>query len=267
MNVQAPIRILIVEDDEALVERFSLTAADFPDVQLLGAVNSVPEALDFVRRIPIDFVVLDLELANSHGIQFLNAILNGEVESPPHVIVMTVVTGPATLNDVHAKRVERIFWKGEDSFIQAGPQAVLEYIREIAPFCAAPSPPKPQSGLNETLLRLEVEDELARYGATMGTKTTNYTVDAIIELAKLPQGYVNLKEDIYPKVMARRKAKYKNVVNGIKYCVTAMWDKLPKEGLSEAYTPFVNEAKGMGAQKQVLLFFANRIRTKRARSA
>ena len=84
MNVQAPIRILIVEDDEALVERFSLTAADFPDVQLLGAVNSVPEALDFVRRIPIDFVVLDLELANSHGIQFLNAILNGGISATCH---------------------------------------------------------------------------------------------------------------------------------------------------------------------------------------
>lgn len=249
MNVQTPQRILIVEDDESLVEQFITAADDVSEVAVLGTVKSVPEALDFIQKTSVDFVILDLELSNSHGIQFLNSILNGMVESPPHVIVITVVTGLGTLNDVHAKKVERIFWKGEDSFIQAGPQIVFEYIQEIAPFCDTPCLPRPRNELSESEFRIEIEKDLSGYGAAMGTKSSDYTVDAIVELTKLPPGYVNLKEDVYPKIMAKRGAKYKNVVNNIQYCITAMWDNLKMEHLAEAYTPKVDESKRDGGAK------------------
>lgn len=61
------IRILIVEDDPTLRERFAAIVSSCPDFELVAAVGSCAEARHAIQRQPIDVLLCDLGLPDGDG--------------------------------------------------------------------------------------------------------------------------------------------------------------------------------------------------------
>lgn len=76
MVIEHVLNVFVVEDSKLIVDRIRDLLSEVSGTALLGNVQSVSEALDFIRINPPDVVILDIHLGNAgqNGIDLLFAI-------------------------------------------------------------------------------------------------------------------------------------------------------------------------------------------------
>jgi DNA-binding NarL/FixJ family response regulator len=67
------IRLLLLDDHILFRESLSRLLASEPDFEMVGHFGSAAEALEVLGRIPVDVILLDFDLGEDHGSQFLSA--------------------------------------------------------------------------------------------------------------------------------------------------------------------------------------------------
>jgi two-component system, OmpR family, response regulator len=82
-----PLRVLLVEDSDLLVQRISELVADLPNVELAGTAASECDAIAALQRGEIDVVILDLQLQVGSGFGVLRTM--NRWASRPSVIIFT----------------------------------------------------------------------------------------------------------------------------------------------------------------------------------
>ena len=88
---QTAIRILLVDDHQIFLTGLQLLIEREPDMIVVGTASNRAEALALMQEHP-DIVLLDLDLGNESGIDFLPQLI--EPEEPPRVIIVTGVPDP-----------------------------------------------------------------------------------------------------------------------------------------------------------------------------
>ena len=88
---QTAIRILLVDDHQIFLTGLQLLIEKEPDMIVVGTATNRAEALALMQEHP-DIVLLDLDLGNESGIDFLPQLI--EPEEPPRVIIVTGVPDP-----------------------------------------------------------------------------------------------------------------------------------------------------------------------------
>jgi DNA-binding NarL/FixJ family response regulator len=68
-----PIRLLLLDDHILFRESLSRLLASEPDFEMAGQSGASAEALDMLMRKPVDVVLLDFDLGEEHGSQFIAA--------------------------------------------------------------------------------------------------------------------------------------------------------------------------------------------------
>lgn len=81
------IKVLLVEDSIVLTERLRESLAEYPQFEIIGAVDTEEDTLRIVERRRIDLLLLDLHLKQGTGLGVMRA-LAGRSRSP-HIIVLT----------------------------------------------------------------------------------------------------------------------------------------------------------------------------------
>ena len=68
-----PIRLLLLDDHILFREGLSRLLASEPDFEMAGHCGNSAEALEMLRRVPVDLILLDFDLGEDHGSQFIAA--------------------------------------------------------------------------------------------------------------------------------------------------------------------------------------------------
>src|SRR5579862_6666067 len=68
-----PIRLLLLDDHILFREGLSRLLASEPDFVMVGHCGASAEALALLLRQPVDIVLLDFDLGEDHGSQFISA--------------------------------------------------------------------------------------------------------------------------------------------------------------------------------------------------
>jgi DNA-binding NarL/FixJ family response regulator len=80
-------RVYIVDDSVKLRKRFYELLSDVDNVQVIGQAGNADQALDEIRILKPDTVLLDIQLPGKNGIQLLGEIK--ELQPEIMVIIMT----------------------------------------------------------------------------------------------------------------------------------------------------------------------------------
>jgi len=72
-----PIRLLLLDDHVLFRESLSRLLASEPDFEMVGECGTASEALERLKRHPVDVVLLDFDLGEEHGNQFISAARRG----------------------------------------------------------------------------------------------------------------------------------------------------------------------------------------------
>ena len=85
-----PLRVFLVEDSAVLRERLAESLGSLSGVQIVGTSDTEESAVNALRSLQCDVVVLDLQLKQGNGFNVLKAIRHSEsVEHKKVVVVLT----------------------------------------------------------------------------------------------------------------------------------------------------------------------------------
>ncbi|MEV5510759.1 response regulator [Streptomyces orinoci] len=82
-----PIRVLVVEDDPVAADAHALYVGRVPGFTVAGVAHSVADAAQFLKRAPVDLLLLDFYLPDGHGLRFLRSLRSAGHGA--HVIAVT----------------------------------------------------------------------------------------------------------------------------------------------------------------------------------
>lgn len=78
------IRCLLVDDEKLALELMEDNVMKVPYLKLQGKCKNAMEAMEFLRKEPVDLIFLDIQMPGISGIQFLNSLTNA-----PMIIMVT----------------------------------------------------------------------------------------------------------------------------------------------------------------------------------
>ena len=78
-------RVLIVDDSEALVQRLTSRLREVVGVEIVGHAGNFPDAVLEIRRAKPDVVVLDIRMPGGSGIDVLESLKN---DKPLPIVIM-----------------------------------------------------------------------------------------------------------------------------------------------------------------------------------
>ncbi len=81
-----PLRLLLADDEPLALRRLRLALQAIPDVEIVGAANDGAQAIDAMRELRPDVVLLDIKMPLANGFEVANAI---EESGGPTVIFVT----------------------------------------------------------------------------------------------------------------------------------------------------------------------------------
>jgi len=144
-SAQAPIRVLVVDDEPLAREKIRGMAADDPELRIVGECTNGAEAIEAVQTIRPDLLLLDVQMPEVGGFAVLEALKD---EGLPPVIFITAYDHYAVRAfEVHAldyllkpfdrerfraamERAKRQIRRDDGSHIDARIIALLEQMRE-----------------------------------------------------------------------------------------------------------------------------------------
>lgn len=240
------IDILLVEDDKNMCEAFEFCIQKKKQFRLAAQTGKQHEGLELLRKGKMGVVILDLELDEGDGINFLTDMNELGIEKPL-VVVITNSRSEITLECIRAKGVDFICQKCNESY---SPEMVLSIIEQTYPFRRRQVSTQMkvisyQQSQEKIYQKNRIEEELAYLGFKINSRATGYLVDAIQYIAFERKELDCEMKEIYSIVAEKNKTKDVNVEKAIRDNIERTWIKTKPERL-EKYYPYPT-SKGSGA--------------------
>jgi DNA-binding NarL/FixJ family response regulator len=85
--MSAPIRVVLVDDQQLVRAGFRMVIDSQPDLTVVGEAGDGAAAVDLVRRTPADVVLMDIRMPGTDGIAATEQVT--ALPEPPRVVVLT----------------------------------------------------------------------------------------------------------------------------------------------------------------------------------
>lgn len=89
--MNSALRLVLVEDEQVLREHLILRLQKMPGIEVCGEAESGAQALEVIRRTPVDCVLLDLQLPDMNGLEVMS-ILRSEQSHVKFIILSAYCT-------------------------------------------------------------------------------------------------------------------------------------------------------------------------------
>lgn len=244
--MEQAIEILLVEDDKNMCEAFEFCIRRKKQFHLAAQTGKQREGLELLRKGKMGVVILDLELDEGDGINFLKDMKELGIEKPL-VVVITNSRSPITLECIRAKGADFVCQKSNESY---SPDMVLSIVEQTYPFRNKTISPQMkvisyQQSQEKVYQRNRIEEELAYLGFKINSRGTGYLVDAIHYIAYEKREQDCEMKEIYSVVAKKNNTRDVNVEKAIRDNIEKTWTKTTPETL-ERYYPYP-VSKGSGA--------------------
>jgi DNA-binding NarL/FixJ family response regulator len=120
-----PIRILVVDDSEAIRQAVRACIEEHAELEVCGEAENGSVALDMVRKLHPDIVVLDLMMPGMNGIEVAREI--GARASRTRMIMFTANVCEGLLREAQDVGISRVIAKSSDAVASH----LLAAIREV----------------------------------------------------------------------------------------------------------------------------------------
>ncbi len=242
---QTNIRIMVVEDEPEVREEYRLLIERRNMLQLVAETDRQEDALKLLESIPIDALILDLELPQGSGILLLEKLEMMPVEKP-FIAVVTNVVSKVVYDTIRRMGVDYICTKGNADFSLEVPLSIIEI---SAPYrqrreSAGSMSRKLNTHTRRDLYRRSVERELFRMGFPAKMLGTRYCQEGILYFAMSEKTEISMTKDLYPYIASKHQTNIKNVEKDIRIAIEKVWTEQDIRDLREMYPCEWNEKSG-----------------------
>ena len=254
------IEILLVEDDKNMCEAFDFCIRGKKGFHLAAQTGKQCEGLELLRTGKMGAVILDLELDEGDGINFLNDIKELGIEKPV-VIIITNNRSDITHACLRANGADFICPKYNEDY---SPEKVLSVIKLLYPFRRKDASPQMkvisyQQSQEKIYRRNRIEEELAFLGFKINVRSTGYLIDAIQYVAFETKDPDCEMKEVYSVVAKKNNTKDGNIEKAIRDNIERTWTKAKPEDLERYYPYAVSKGSGTPTNMEFVKNMARKI--------
>ena len=112
-NIEKPMTLLLIEDNEFEVNSFKEYLKNINDAQLIKYTNSSYDGIEYAKTYMPEGIILDLELHNGEGsgIKFLEELQELNLDFKPLIVITTNVSSDIVYDHIRKLGADFIFYK------------------------------------------------------------------------------------------------------------------------------------------------------------
>lgn len=261
-NMTKKLRVLIADDDKDFANSLTATIATRDDLEVIGTACDGLEAVEMIKVVEPDVVILDVIMPNLDGIGVLERIApNVNLSAPMFVTVSAVANEkiaekcialgaeyfmrkPLDLNALMDRIV--MFAKESDELLSdASEQAELRVVKRTAP--------KPD-------IEMMVTDIIHEIGIPAHIKGYQYLRHAIIMVVDNMDVINSITKELYPTVAKDFNTTSSRVERAIRHAIEVAWDRGDTEVLNSFFGYTIANSKGKPTNSEFIAMIADKLR-------
>lgn len=254
------LNIILVEDDADACKRFAEYVDLTDNISITAITNNSYQALELVKKLPPDAIILDLELnqGQGNGLLFLQELENLDIPFKPYVLITTNNSSPTTYEYARQTGADFIMSKHQADYSEQNAIDFLTMMKDIiqnnitkqySAYATTESPAQ-----YEKRLKKKITMELNNIGISPKAVGYKYLIDAI--LLVIDGQSKNLCVTIgqkYAKTDSSVERAMQNAIN-------RAWCSTDIEDLLAYYTARINSEKGVPTLTEFVYYYANKIK-------
>jgi len=229
------IRLLLVEDEKEVRDRYKTALNDHPMIQLTAEAESLDEAMEVLKNTSIDAMILDLELKQGSGILLLEEMQALDIEKP-FISAVTNVVSKVVYESIRNMGVDYICAKtNNDSY-----HVPLSVIEISAPYRKVREEPyeiarKVNARTKMNAIGRGLNYELSRIGFSEKLSGTQYVLEGLVYLSLSDEQSISLTKELYPYIASKHDTNINNVERNIRIAIEKVWTEQPVNRLKSLY--------------------------------
>lgn len=245
-----PIRIVIADDNLDFCEIITEVVEAQDDMVCLRCVHDGESAIDSVKRLQPDLLILDHVMPKLDGIGVLEAL---QRMTPRPKVLMLTAFGQETLVQVAADL-------GADYFIMKpfDMPTLLQRIRQVC------DPQRSQRQFHDEQRRRHIEREVAECLLVLGVpahfKGYRYLKDAITMVVMEPELLTAVTKELYPAVAELSNTTAHQVERAIRHAIESTWVRGNLAFIDELFAYTVDAEKGKPTNSSFIARLADHVR-------
>jgi len=250
-----PVSVLIVDDNKQLCELLTESINSTGDMRVIATASDGKTAMDMIRELEPDVVLLDIIIPNLDGLAVLESIAGRKDGKRPAIIVSTTVGSESV--------IKRAMELGADYYILK-PFEISVLITRIRQICFEEPAYGRIIAKSDIAVQQEGDDaarvvtELIRsIGVTPNLSGFNYLREAVLLGMEQPARLENVSGDIYTMLAERHNTKARNIDRAIR-CALLSAQKKTKNSNSLMQDSILLNNESRPNNSQVIAFLAKK---------
>lgn len=249
------IRVLIVDDNKDFVSLLREYFDKLDDVEVAGVAYNGVEALEAIKGVQPDVVVLDIIMPYLDGIGVLENLAQEEVDSRPKIIMLTAF-GQESIT-------HRVLELGADYYILKpfDFDMLAERLRQIS-CTTTPAQTKkpPMVREKDKSYDAKVTGIMHELGIPAHIKGYLYLRDAIIMVVARVDLLSRITKELYPAIAEKYVTTPSRVERAIRHAIEVAWDRGNMEFIQRMFGHTVSQEKGKPTNSEFIAMVADRMR-------
>lgn len=249
---------MVVEDERQVMEEYRRLIQEHSALHFVAGVESQDEALELLGRVPVDALILDLELPQGSGILLLDRMQKMEIEKP-FIAVVTNVVSKVVYDAVRNMGADYICPKGGKGFSLDVPLSVIEI---SAPYRKTKEQAERAHDRDEKyerrmLLKKRAERELSAMGFPAKITGTAYIEEGLVYMAEADGRELSITKELYPYIAKKFDTHPNNVERNVRNAIEKVWAEEDIGRLEKCYPYEWNPESGRPTNAE---FFHNMVK-------
>lgn len=254
------LNVILIEDDRAACERFIECTYAIEDLSITATTNNSYHAIELVKELLPDAIILDLELneGQGNGLLFLHDLKKLNLPYKPYILITTNNSSSVTYDYARRFGADFIMSKYQTDYSE---QNVLEFLTMMKDtiqhninktnnhYVTVESPQQ-----REKQLRKRINYELDHIGISPKAVGYKYLTDAILLI-------INDQENNLCTTIAQKYGKSDpSVERAMQNAINKAWRSNDIDELMNYYTARISSEKGVPTLTEFIYYYANKIK-------
>ncbi len=232
---ETKIKVMIVEEGEVRAE-YRRLMKEHPILQLTAECETEDEAIEILKKLRVDVLILGLEIRGGSGL-FLLERIRGMNICKPFVVVVTNIISERLYEPVRIMGADYICSKSAINYSLDIPLTIIEL---CAPYRKSAETREFQKGEQRRssltgIYQKRIHCELEAIGFPQSVHGTSYLEEGIFYLVMSDQTSISTTKELYPYIAEKFATNAGNVERNIRGVIEKVWTKQNMEQVRKRY--------------------------------
>lgn len=253
------IKVLIVDDNRRIVSILKDAIEKETELEVAGSAADGEDALQQIRRMKPDVVLLDLIMPKIDGLEVMERIQHPDFPHHPEIIVVSAVSQENVTEQAFSLGAAYYILKPFDT------RVVMSRIKAVS--LAGEQSNKVINTVfenhyrkPENTLEADVTQMIHEIGVPAHIKGYQYLRDAIIMSVNDVEMLGSITKRLYPTIAKKHKTTSSRVERAIRHAIETAWSRGKMDTIEELFGYTVSDRKGKPTNSEFIALIADKIR-------